>query len=162
MWEEERWREEIARKSKLRNYDRWKQQWGMEEYLVSEGEVQGARVLTKLRSGANMLRIDQGRREGQERGERWCEVCGQGVEDEEHFMMRCLRYKTGRAEMMEEVKRQVDGFGMLEEQGRWQDMMDVLMGAGEKGERMNKAMAAVKKYAAWALHIRRKTMREVA
>ena len=55
----------------------------MEEYLASEGEVQGARVVTKLRSGANMLRIDQGRREGLERGERWCEMCGQGVEDEE-------------------------------------------------------------------------------
>ena len=76
-----------------------------EEYLKTD-DVKGRKLMTRLRSGTNFLRIETGRREGLPSGERMCWF-GCGVtEDEKHFLTECHLYEDLRKEI-----RTVEGGG---------------------------------------------------
>ena len=157
-WEVKRWERGMGDKGKLVGYRRWKKELALEEYLTCGGKVQGARVLTGLRGSSNLLRIDRGREDGTAREERKCEVCGQEVEDEEHFMLRCVRYAGRREKMLRELgkitEECVDDF----KNERWEQVMEVLMGA--KAEKRGEVMQVVKEYTAEAMYARHKTLGE--
>ena len=159
-WEEKRWREGIERKPKLANYAKWKLTKGMEGYLTSGDIAEGVRMITRLRGGSNMLKLDQGRKEGLRREDRVCEVCGQEVEDEEHFMLRCVRYRMGRRIMMREVGEVMEETKKWLREGNWEKLMQVLLGEGG-GAKRAEIMEIVKVYTRWAAHTRRKTLQMV-
>ena len=53
-----------------------------------------------LRGGTNKLRIETGRRVGESKEERVCNVClCEEVEDEKHFLLGCRMYVRERVEM---------------------------------------------------------------
>ena len=93
--EERRWRKRIKEKPKLRTYRLVKTKLTFEEYLKTD-DVKGRRLLTRLRSGTNFLRIETGRREGLISEERKCWFGCDATEDERHFLMECHMYEDLR------------------------------------------------------------------
>jgi len=90
--DEEEWRENLDKKSKLRLYRKLKDRLVLENYVV-ELEREERRQLTMLRGGTNKLRIETGRWVGEREKERVCNVClCDEVEDEKHFLLACPWY----------------------------------------------------------------------
>lgn len=90
----------MERQSKLDTYRLLKTALLCEEYLFSP-HVAGRVAMTRLRTGTNELRIEQGGYQGLSRAQRLCTVCDQQlVEDERHFMLTCPAYALGRGRMM--------------------------------------------------------------
>ena len=48
-------------------------------------------MIGRLRTSSHNLKLEMGRRSRTPREQRLC-VCGNGVEDEEHFLVKCLLY----------------------------------------------------------------------
>ena len=83
---------------KLRTYRKVKKKLIFEDYLKSNDE-KGRRLLAKIRSGTNFLRIEKGRREGLQLDDRKCWFgCGV-VEDEKRFLLECKMYNDLREEL---------------------------------------------------------------
>ena len=114
-WEEAHWKEGMASKSKLRLYRRVKEELKLEEYLASENS-EGRRQMVMFRGGSGDLRIETGRWEGH-RGtpllveERVCKLCHDGVEDEEHVLMKCSLYNDWREGLKGERGLQIHQWG---------------------------------------------------
>ena len=159
-WETRKWREGIEGKPKLANYAKWKLTKGLEGYLTRGDNVEGTRLITRLRGGSNMLKLDQGRKEGLRREDRVCEVCGLEVEDEEHFMLKCVRYRVERRVMMRAVGEVMEETKKWAKEGDWEKLMQVLLGEGG-GAKRAEIVEIVKEYTRWAVHTRRKTLQTV-
>ena len=57
-------------------------------------------VIAKLRLGILPINIELGRYNGIERGLRMCNICNTGeVEDEIHFLLKCVKYEERRNTM---------------------------------------------------------------
>jgi uncharacterized protein YhaN len=103
--EEREWREGMLTggrggvpKTKLARYMRIKTKLQKEWYL-REDRV-WVRRWVRLRAGVEEIEIERGRCKGLSRGKRICKFCDSGeVEDEEHFLDRCGRWKEGRQEL---------------------------------------------------------------
>ena len=72
-----------------------------EDYLKSDDSI-GRRMLARIRSGTNNLRIETGRYERPKLAEeyRLCRVYKTETESEEHFLMRCTAYEEIRKELI--------------------------------------------------------------
>lgn len=117
--EQKEWRLKIQERPKLRTYRLIKKNLEYEDYLDIEDEA-GRKVLARLRSGTNMLRIETGRHEGLERRDRLCWFGCKEVEDEQHFLKECWMYE----DLREEAMRGVAG-------GQFQEIsLEKLMGKG--------------------------------
>ena len=99
---ERQWMKECKGISKLRTYIRCKKKLEVSAYLQVE-DLEGRRRLARLRSGTNCLRVSTGRWEGRPAEKRMCLVCWKEVEDEEHYLMKCIRYKKEREETQERI-----------------------------------------------------------
>jgi hypothetical protein len=140
-WEEAQWKEGMASKRKLRLYRRVKEELKLEEYLASENS-EGRRQMTMFRGGSSYLRIETGRWEGH-RGkplpveERVCKLCHDGVEDEEHVLMKCSLYDDLREGLKGERGLHIHN-GLWGEGSRctaW--MEEYLLARGMEAEREN-------------------------
>ena len=107
----------MKNKPKLRTYIQFKKKLRQEEYLANEDGI-GRRMLARIRSGTNNLRIETGRHEKREVKDRICQVCGTGTEDENHFLNVCSTYNDIRSEtkisigIEDDVKNKVIMFGV--------------------------------------------------
>ena len=61
----------MSERPKLRTYRKFKEELVFEEYLENE-DIQGRKLMAKLRSGTNCLRIETGSREGLTSADRKC------------------------------------------------------------------------------------------
>jgi hypothetical protein len=119
------WEKELAREvaksgreedggNKLRTYATFKTHICREPYLSVITDSRKRALMFKLRSGVAPLRIETGRyeivkkpgsnKEGRMRrpvNERICLCCGNGVEDEFHFICDCPCYADQRAELVQ-------------------------------------------------------------
>jgi len=79
----------------LRTYCLLKEKFTLEPYLLilhggwNDRAMEGRRILTRLRSGCNELRINTGRWESLPVAERICRLCAGAVQDERHFLLHC-------------------------------------------------------------------------
>ena len=107
--EQREWRERSLAKPKLRTYTKYKQILKEEEYLKSEDAI-GRRILARLRSGTNNLRIETGRHERPKLAEKYriCKICMTETESEEHFLKYCVAYKDIRQEFMNGLENKED------------------------------------------------------
>ena len=102
--EEKLWRKEVEQKPKLRTYRLLKTKLSFEPYLNC-GDAWRRGLVAALRCGTNMLAIETGRHTRKQLHERVCMVCKTNqVEDEQHFLIECKKYKVVREDMYKEVK----------------------------------------------------------
>ena len=97
-------------KSKLRTYALFKSKAGKEPYLTDIQSWKHRTSLSKFRLSNHKLRIEIGRREGLEDFERICQVCGNQVEDEIHFLINCHLYEIPRETLFEHCKVEKPNF----------------------------------------------------
>lgn len=84
-------------KNKLRTYRLFKNNYIFENYLIDVKNSKQRKTLTKLRISAHDLEIERGRYKGKTVEERLCQLCSDGViEDELHFLTNCERYSSFR------------------------------------------------------------------
>merc|ERR1712083_819348 len=88
--------------------EEWKEE--VEGYLSSK-HVEGRRMLARIRSGTNKLRIETGRHTGL-------------AEDEKHFLLECKMYDDFRKHLVRRI-------GEEKYEGR---AMEVMMGKGKEEE----------------------------
>jgi len=101
--EQKKWQEEMKTKTKLRTYVLVKQELKQEKYLEVRDRW-GVPELTKLRGGANRLKIEKGRYSKIPPEQRICDFCNTGeVEDEKHFLVRCPLYCTLREGLWRDI-----------------------------------------------------------
>ena len=86
--EQDKWWKAVRESPKLRTYRLVKTKLQFEEYLNNDDQ-KGRRILARLRSGTNSLRIETGRWEGLRRGRRLCWFGCREMEDETHFFLHC-------------------------------------------------------------------------
>ena len=90
----EEWGQELEMKPKLEILRRIMElgEWSKCARVMRRAD---RRVMMKLRGGTAGLQIETGRWRGVAREERVCKECGSGeVEDVEHWMMRCVAWKS--------------------------------------------------------------------
>ena len=105
--EQREWKQRALSKPKLRTYVRYKKILKKEDYLKCEDSL-GRRMLARIRSGTNNLRIETGRYERPKLAEEYriCRVCKTEAESEEHFLMRCTAYEEIRKELIPEFDKE--------------------------------------------------------
>ena len=98
--EQKEWRQRALLKPKLRTYVKYKLILEEEKYLKNEDAI-GRRMLARIRSGTNNLRIETGRYERPKLPEEYriCQVCMEGTENEEHFLFHCKAYSKIREDL---------------------------------------------------------------
>jgi hypothetical protein len=103
--EQRLWRQQALSKPKLRSYILLKCFLVPEVYVLDGTNCRGSRLLTGLRGGANVLRIETGRhyRPKLPVEDRICWCCGVGVEDERHFMVICPFYDKERLQLFRDI-----------------------------------------------------------
>ena len=96
----EEWGREMEMKPKLTmlrritNLDEWSDCAGLRQRA-------DRRVMIKLRGGTAAFQIETGRWRGVGREDRVCKECGKGeVEDVEHWLLRCEKWRTHRQPLM--------------------------------------------------------------
>ena len=97
----------------LRTYKLVKESLTLEKYLKSDNGL-GRRHLARIRSGANVLRIESGRAKGTPRAERICWFRCEQVEDDHHFLVSCPIYSDLRQPVIDEVGTFEFGFSGLD------------------------------------------------
>ena len=92
----------MKEKPKLRTYRKFKKDLTFEKYLENK-DIQGRKLMAKLRSGTNNIRIETGRREGLNSADRKCWFGCDSTEEEAHFLLDCWIYNDIREVMIAEV-----------------------------------------------------------
>ena len=130
--DEDEWREQMKKKSKLRTYIKLKSKLVLENYVI-EADREKRRQLTMIRGGTNKLRIETGRWARESENERVCNVCLQEqVEDEKHFLLACPSYVNERVEMFERIREECK-IVAIDEMSE-EDQLQILIGVGTKEE----------------------------
>ena len=143
--EEIEWKERMIKKSKLRNYRRFKTRLEEEEYIKVEPRDL-RRTITSLRSGTNQLRVERGRWKKEVLEDRICLVCDKGqIEDEEHFLVSCPAYDFERNALKYAFRKQ----GICQEEFNFQSLLF-------NGSKLaTRSAQLVSKYSRDALKVRR-------
>ena len=133
--EQKEWRQRALSKPKLRTYTKYKKLLKEEEYLKNE-DIIGRRMLARIRSGTNKLRIETGRYERPKIEEKFrtCKICMRETENEEHFLIKCPAYNDIREDFMKEVK----------DEEQEDETTKLLFGIG-KTEKINKAIRYIRR-----------------
>ena len=121
----------MSEKPKLRTYRKLKSKLSFEPYLNC-GDSWRRSLMTMMRGGTNMLRIERGRWDKEKIEERTCRVCmTDQVEDEQHFLLDCSVYKSERESMYREIERLTEWKYNIQTMKHDKDrMLDVLIGQG--------------------------------
>ena len=102
--EQNHWRNEMKKKTKLEIYRDIKKDLTMEKYLTNNKDLQGRKLLSQMRMGCSQLEIEVARWRKIPRKIRWCPMCFERTEDEKHFLVQCKWYQEERSKMEEELK----------------------------------------------------------
>ncbi len=111
---ETRWKFGVSIKPKLRTYVKFKDNLQVEEYVKFCNSRRKRSLIAQFRSGTLPLAIETGRFRGLKPEERMCEICKNGlVEDELHFLCVCSEYDVIRNRMYERVSEEYSDFNVL-------------------------------------------------
>ena len=92
--EDDRWKLEVSKKPKLRNYKDLQVERKILCYITSKLSKKERSLIYQLRTGTLPIEQELGRRKGLPVSERKCQVCETGeVEDEMHILFYCISYK---------------------------------------------------------------------
>ena len=100
---------------KLRYYNLYKYDKSPEEYLMLDISKYQRSVFAQFRCGILPLEIEVGRYRDVSLPERTCQVCGQAVEDEIHFLLTCDAYSDPRSKLVCKAVEFDPSFSSLDE-----------------------------------------------
>lgn len=100
---------------KLCTYFKFKNNFGMENYLSLIRNFELRRNLTRFRISSHQLRIEMGRYQGTLRQDRLCLRCASNneVEDEIHFLFKCTKLKEDRIILIKYITKVCTNFENL-------------------------------------------------
>jgi hypothetical protein len=101
----EAWSNKVQYKPKLRTYITFKENFCSEGYLEKYIPKYRRALFTKLRLGVLPLEIETGRYNDTPVEERICKMCKDGVEDEIHFLCKCVNYNNFRQELYSKIEK---------------------------------------------------------
>ena len=113
-----RWWREVTRHASLRTFVTFhssQQKRELASYLtVSHAGWNdrihiGRQALTRLRCAVNELRVCTGRYCGLALEDRWCELCAEAPETEQHFLLECRQLRDERVKLFHDIDRIVNG-----------------------------------------------------
>lgn len=153
--EELKWKEAMSKKPKLRLYRKLKTELRLEKYLICSHHIEGRKIMTKLRSGTNFLRVDVARQENLLLEQRVCLICDTGaVEDEAHFLLHCQQYSELRNRLFDEIEEVLSMPGLMHRILNDAERLDFLIGSGSKCSRAEWVSDITKKYLFHFFHVR--------
>ena len=118
------WTNEISNKPKLRTYVTFKQNYKVEDYVISFINRYQRSYLAQLRTGILPLHIETGRWYNVDEQNRLCKVCNTNqIENENHFLFHCKTYDNSRAKFIENVCRVNPNFPTLNDNSKLQFLM---------------------------------------
>ncbi len=105
LYENQKWKDEVANKPKLRLYNNIKTNMVVEEYIKRSLTRVERSHMAQLRSGTLKINVELGRMSGLNLQERSCPICKDGsIEDELHLLFRCSAYNEGRQVFMRALR----------------------------------------------------------
>ena len=91
------WKTNVRKKPKLRTYDKIKENYEVENYVVLNLERHQRSVLAQLRAGILPLQVELGRFRNIKLEDRLCTFCNaNAIEDELHLLFHCDLYTEER------------------------------------------------------------------
>ena len=91
------WKNELSKKKKLRFYQTLNTNLKPSIYLNAVHDKHARSLVSQLRLGILLLRVETGRYKNESYPDRICEYCNENsIEDEEHFLVNCEKYHTER------------------------------------------------------------------
>ena len=126
--EEKEWQARVAAKPRLRSYRLIKEKLEFENYLDCTSGKQ-RKALVEMRSGANDLEVEMGRRRQEEVKNRMCRECKGGVEDEMHLVLECPAYQAIRQELFGKLR---DAGIQIQEGTREEKWKSLMSGPGKR------------------------------
>ena len=137
-------RESIAKinsdQSKLRTYAKLKTVIGFEDYLKSIENIMDRTAITKIRLSNHELSIEKGRHQGLGINERLCPFCENEIETEQHFLIRCEKFKPHRAKFFAGIKEINNDFDNLDENEKFRFTMTHLEALKQTGAYLNRTL----------------------
>ena len=115
----------IKAEGKLRTYSKFKQNFGLEDY-ISELPYKDRCHFARLRISAHTLAIETGRhaRPKVPVNQRVCQVCNSGsIEDEMHFVTICDKFRQIRQSTFEKIQNACPNFNMLSTEAKFNYIM---------------------------------------
>ena len=138
--EQKKWWENMnfdVENRKLRTYVTFKKSLRFEKYLLVDSDYLGRSLHTSLRTGTNVLEIEQGRYKRVPREQRFCQLCRTGeVEDERHFVLECPLYQLHRDDFYYSVKELSEGKWKLDSRPKRETFLLLMAGTGDQFEKM--------------------------
>jgi len=114
--EMEEWDNSRFSKSKLRYYNMFKVDFGVEEYLLQNMSKHKRSLMTQFRSGILPLNVETGRFRNIPLGDRVCTVCNMNqIEDEFHFIIQCELYDLLRQKLYDDANSYDETFVQLDD-----------------------------------------------
>ncbi len=108
---EEKWKFGITLKPKLRTYIKYKDTLQVENYVQYCHSRYKRSLIAQFRTGTLPLAVETGRFRGVKLEERLCEICKNGlIEDELHFLCVCDKYDLERNEMYTRISEKYPDF----------------------------------------------------
>ena len=111
---------DLSKNPSLRTYSKFKTEYNCEPYLTHIKKYKYLVAFSQLRAGSHTLEIERGRYANPRKpvNERLCAICKE-VEDEQHFITKCLLYKKERLILFEKVKTIYASFPNFTEQEKF-------------------------------------------
>jgi len=89
----QQWKSEKENSSILKYFNKYKTEFGIEQYLLNIKNDKLRKQLTRFRLSAHKLAIEAGRCQNIDREQRLCTFCNQHqIETEFHFLLICPKY----------------------------------------------------------------------
>lgn len=108
--DEDRWKVEVDSKRKLDYFKTVKTDLKASTFVRCNIPKAERSILSRLRNGSLMLRLEYGRYNRELRQDRICELCKDGVEDARHFLFDCEKLNICRQRYSDLIKNQNEVF----------------------------------------------------
>ena len=115
-WQQKR---EKYTSGKLDQYCLFKENFGLENYLLLLKKYEQRRTLTRFRVSAHKLRVETARYQGTLRQDRLCLRCTSGdTEDEKHFLFKCNKFASERKKLFQQIEGVCKNFTSLNDDNK--------------------------------------------
>jgi len=111
----QQWKYKLSLDKKLITYKLFKSNFVFENYLNDIKSFKDRKQFTKFRISAHRLLIEMGRYLKIPANERFCKFCPNKIENEQHFLLDCIKYKTIRDSLVDKINASFLNFNLLSE-----------------------------------------------